>query len=418
MASAAGFDIAVVGLGAMGSAVLYQLGKRGVRAVGIDRFLPPHDRGSSHGETRVTRRANGEGEPLWPAGRPRPRDLAQPRGGNRRRAPGRVRRPDHRCDRRYGQAARQDRLSATDHGHRPAFRHRLRGAGCGGSEVPLSAVPGRGSRDRLFRAGRGLSHARALHRGAIGACPGARHRSPARNLGAHRRTTGPLGADRDRRRRARRRPGRHRGGSLGVRASRSAVRPVAGAEPAGGALVRGGRGRSCGLAAQSGVFLAARAGGGRFFLRGPVSSRPPGGQGRQGAHRRARRSRRFRAERESDRGGPIPRSASGRPSCRRHLTRHQLDDVPLHRHAGLRLHHRSPWRSRSHPRGLAVLRPRVQAFGRDRRGGRPAPLHGPQHGRPLSLLGRPLRPVATSRRSQPIRPHRTSATDRPAAPCR
>ncbi len=66
MAFAASFDIAVVGLGAMGSAVLYQLGKRGMRAVGIDRFSPPHDRGSSHGETRVTRRANGEGEIYGP----------------------------------------------------------------------------------------------------------------------------------------------------------------------------------------------------------------------------------------------------------------------------------------------------------------------------------------------------------------
>jgi sarcosine oxidase len=54
-------DFVVVGLGAMGSAVLYQLAKRGVEVIGIDRFSPPHRMGSSHGETRITRQAVGEG---------------------------------------------------------------------------------------------------------------------------------------------------------------------------------------------------------------------------------------------------------------------------------------------------------------------------------------------------------------------
>jgi sarcosine oxidase len=54
-------DVAVVGLGAMGAAALYQLARRGVAAVGVDRHRPPHDHGSSHGETRITRRAVGEG---------------------------------------------------------------------------------------------------------------------------------------------------------------------------------------------------------------------------------------------------------------------------------------------------------------------------------------------------------------------
>ncbi|UWU73836.1 N-methyl-L-tryptophan oxidase [Bradyrhizobium huanghuaihaiense] len=53
-------DFVVVGLGAMGSAILYQLAKRGVHAIGIDRFVPPHRMGSSHGETRITRQAVGE----------------------------------------------------------------------------------------------------------------------------------------------------------------------------------------------------------------------------------------------------------------------------------------------------------------------------------------------------------------------
>jgi sarcosine oxidase len=49
------FDVAVIGLGAAGSAALYHLARRNIRAVGIDRFAPGHDRGSSHGATRIIR---------------------------------------------------------------------------------------------------------------------------------------------------------------------------------------------------------------------------------------------------------------------------------------------------------------------------------------------------------------------------
>jgi sarcosine oxidase len=49
------FDVVVCGLGAIGSAALYQLARRGVRVLGLERFAPGHDRGSSHGETRVIR---------------------------------------------------------------------------------------------------------------------------------------------------------------------------------------------------------------------------------------------------------------------------------------------------------------------------------------------------------------------------
>ena len=49
------FDVAVIGLGAMGSAALCHLARRGVRAVGIERFALGHERGSSHGETRAIR---------------------------------------------------------------------------------------------------------------------------------------------------------------------------------------------------------------------------------------------------------------------------------------------------------------------------------------------------------------------------
>src|SRR5664279_6287621 len=59
-------DIAVIGLGAVGSATLYQAAKLGARVIGIDRFVPPHDQGSSHGETRITRQAIGEGREFGP----------------------------------------------------------------------------------------------------------------------------------------------------------------------------------------------------------------------------------------------------------------------------------------------------------------------------------------------------------------
>ena len=59
-------DVAVIGLGAFGSAVLYQLARRGVRVIGIDQFVPPHPMGSSHGETRITRLAAGEGAAYVP----------------------------------------------------------------------------------------------------------------------------------------------------------------------------------------------------------------------------------------------------------------------------------------------------------------------------------------------------------------
>jgi sarcosine oxidase len=59
-------DIAVIGLGAVGSAALYQSAKLGAKVIGLDRFDPPHDHGSSHGETRITRQAIGEGREFVP----------------------------------------------------------------------------------------------------------------------------------------------------------------------------------------------------------------------------------------------------------------------------------------------------------------------------------------------------------------
>ncbi len=55
------YDAIVVGLGAMGAAATYQLARRGARVLGIDQYSPPHELGSTHGETRITRIACGEG---------------------------------------------------------------------------------------------------------------------------------------------------------------------------------------------------------------------------------------------------------------------------------------------------------------------------------------------------------------------
>src|SRR5260370_33723087 len=49
------FDVVVCGLGAMGSAAAQHLARRGKRVLGIERYAPGHDGGSSHGRTRIIR---------------------------------------------------------------------------------------------------------------------------------------------------------------------------------------------------------------------------------------------------------------------------------------------------------------------------------------------------------------------------
>ncbi len=51
------YDVIVVGLGAMGSATLHQLSRRGLRVLGLEQFTPAHARGSSHGKSRIIREA-------------------------------------------------------------------------------------------------------------------------------------------------------------------------------------------------------------------------------------------------------------------------------------------------------------------------------------------------------------------------
>lgn len=51
------YDVIVLGLGGVGSAAAFALAKRGHCVLGIDQFSPPHNRGSSHGETRIIRKS-------------------------------------------------------------------------------------------------------------------------------------------------------------------------------------------------------------------------------------------------------------------------------------------------------------------------------------------------------------------------
>lgn len=59
-------DLLVIGLGAVGSATLLHASGRGASVLGIDRFDPPHALGSTHGESRITRLAIGEGADYVP----------------------------------------------------------------------------------------------------------------------------------------------------------------------------------------------------------------------------------------------------------------------------------------------------------------------------------------------------------------
>jgi sarcosine oxidase len=51
------FDVIILGLGAMGSAAAHHLALRGKRVLGIEQFTSPHDKGSSHGGSRMIRQA-------------------------------------------------------------------------------------------------------------------------------------------------------------------------------------------------------------------------------------------------------------------------------------------------------------------------------------------------------------------------
>ncbi|EAR86962.1 monomeric sarcosine oxidase (macronuclear) [Tetrahymena thermophila SB210] len=50
------YDVIVVGLGAHGSATFFHLAKQGLKVLGLERFELAHTQGSSHGDTRITRK--------------------------------------------------------------------------------------------------------------------------------------------------------------------------------------------------------------------------------------------------------------------------------------------------------------------------------------------------------------------------
>ena len=59
-------DVIVAGLGGMGSAAACHLAARGERVLGLERHAPAHDKGSSHGESRIIRQAYFEGAEYVP----------------------------------------------------------------------------------------------------------------------------------------------------------------------------------------------------------------------------------------------------------------------------------------------------------------------------------------------------------------
>ena len=51
------YDVAIAGLGGIGSAIAAQCAARGASVIGLEQFGPAHDRGSSHGKSRMIRQA-------------------------------------------------------------------------------------------------------------------------------------------------------------------------------------------------------------------------------------------------------------------------------------------------------------------------------------------------------------------------
>ena len=60
------FDVAIIGLGGMGSAALAHCAARGASAIGVEQFDVAHDRGSSHGKSRMIRKAYFENQAYVP----------------------------------------------------------------------------------------------------------------------------------------------------------------------------------------------------------------------------------------------------------------------------------------------------------------------------------------------------------------
>lgn len=60
------YDVIVIGVGSMGASACYQLANRGFRVLGIEQFDIPHELGSHAGQSRIIRKAYGEGSDYVP----------------------------------------------------------------------------------------------------------------------------------------------------------------------------------------------------------------------------------------------------------------------------------------------------------------------------------------------------------------
>jgi sarcosine oxidase len=62
----ADYDVIVLGVGSMGSSTCYHLANRGYKVLGLEQFDIPHDLGSHAGQSRIIRKAYGEGSDYVP----------------------------------------------------------------------------------------------------------------------------------------------------------------------------------------------------------------------------------------------------------------------------------------------------------------------------------------------------------------
>jgi sarcosine oxidase len=60
------YDVIVLGVGSMGSSACYHLAKKGVKVLGLEQFDIPHELGSHAGQSRIIRKAYGEGSDYVP----------------------------------------------------------------------------------------------------------------------------------------------------------------------------------------------------------------------------------------------------------------------------------------------------------------------------------------------------------------
>ncbi len=60
------YDVIVLGVGSMGSSACYHLAKRGFKVLGLEQFDIPHELGSHAGQSRIIRKAYGEGSDYVP----------------------------------------------------------------------------------------------------------------------------------------------------------------------------------------------------------------------------------------------------------------------------------------------------------------------------------------------------------------